>query len=187
MSDLTDQSLEELQRQYLAGCTTAMPIAGLIAWAALAVVSWQMDDAMPPWAAFTAAAAPFPLSIIIDKLRGTPSLLTQTTTSPLDGLFMRSIFVVTLIIPLVIFAAQAAQSLDLLILGLAILAGMTWVIHGFCADDRAGLIHFILRAVVCYAAYLFAPEPYKGAAIAGAAALTYVYAIWAMKKPGDAL
>jgi hypothetical protein len=48
------------------------------------------------------------------------------------------------------------------------------------------LIHFILRAVLCYAAYLFAPEPLKGAAIAGAAALTYVYAIWAMKKPGDA-
>lgn len=185
MSDKSNQTLAELQREYLAGCTTGMPIGGLIAWAALAAVSWQMGDAMPAWVAFTAAAAPFPLSIIIDKLRGAPTLLTASTKSPLDQLFMRFIFVVALIIPFVIFAAQATQSIELLILGLAILAGMTWVIHGWCADDRAGLIHFILRAVLCYAAYLFAPEPHKAAAIAGAAALTYVYAIWAMKKPGD--
>jgi hypothetical protein len=99
---------------------------------------------------------------------------------------MRFIFVIALIIPFVIFAAQAAQSLDLLILGLAILAGMIWVPHGWSAQDPAGMIHFIIRAALCYAAYLFAPEAFKSAAIAGAAALTYVYAIWAMKKPGDA-
>ena len=75
------------------------------------------------------------------------------------------------------------RDLDLLILGLAILAGMVWVPHGWGADDPAGFIHFMLRALLCYAAYLLAPEPVRGAVIAGAAALTYVYAIIAMKKP----
>lgn len=186
MTDMRDQSLRALQRDYLDTSTAGMPIAGFIAWGALALISWQMGDTMPAWVAFTAAAAPAPLSILIDKLRGAPGLTTQSNKNPLTQLFMRFIFVIALIIPFVIFAAQAAQSLDLLILGLAILAGMIWVPHGWSAQDPAGMIHFIIRAALCYAAYLFAPEAFKSAAIAGAAALTYVYAIWAMKKPGDA-
>lgn len=186
MSDMRDLSLKQLQRDYLDDSTTGMPIAGFIAWAALAIISWQMGDTMPAWFAFTAAAAPFPLSILIDKIRGAPGLTTQSNKNPLTQLFMQFIFVIMLLIPLVIFAAQAAKSIDLLILGLAIFAGMIWVPHGWAAHDRAGLIHFILRALLCYAAYLFVPAPHTGAAVAGAAALTYVYAIWAMKKPGDA-
>jgi hypothetical protein len=63
---------------------------------------------------------------------------------------------------------------------------MMWVPHGWGADDPAGFIHFAMRAVLCYAAYLLAPEGIRTAAIAGAAALTYVYAIAAMKKPVSA-
>ena len=187
MTEMRAQPLVQLQRDYLDDSTAGMPIGGLIAWGALALISWQLGDAMPAWVAFTAAAAPVPLSIVIDKIRGAKGLSTQSNKNPLTQLFMQFIFVIALIIPFVIFAAQAAQSLELLVLGLAILAGMIWVPHGWCASDRAGMIHFIMRAALCYAAYLFAPDAIKTAAIAGAAALTYVYAIWAMKKPGDAV
>jgi hypothetical protein len=186
MTNMNAQPLVELQRDYLADSTAGMPIGGLIAWGALALISWRLGDAMPAWVAFTAAAAPVPLSVVIDKLRGAPGLSTQSNKNPLTQLFMQFIFVIALIIPFVIFAAQATKSMELLILGLAILAGMIWVPHGWSADDRAGMIHFIMRAALCYGAYMFVPEPHKAAAIAGAAALTYVYAIWAMKKPGDA-
>jgi hypothetical protein len=185
MTEMRNKTLAELQRDYLDSSTAGMPIGGLIAWAALAIASWQMGSAMPAWFAFVAAAAPVPLSIVIDKLRGAPGLSTQSNANPLTQLFLQFIFVIALIIPFVIFAAQASKSLDLLVLGLAILAGMMWVPHGWSARDRAGLIHFIMRAVLCYGAYLFVPAPHKAAAIAGAAALTYVYAIWAMKKVGD--
>ena len=67
---------------------------------------------------------------------------------------------------------------------MAILAGTVWVPHGWAADDPAGLRHFIMRAVLCYAAYLLVPETLRGAAVAAAAALTYLYAIAAMRK-GD--
>ncbi len=184
---MANKPLTALQRDYLESSTTGMPIAGLIAWGALAGISLQLGKAMPAWVAFMAAAAPFPLSMVIDKLRGAKGLSGESRNNPLTRLFMRFIFVIALIIPLVIFSAQAAKSIDLLILGLAILAGMIWVPHGWAADDPAGMIHFVLRALLCYGAYLFVPEPHRGAAIAGAAALTYVYAVWAMKKPGDAL
>lgn len=98
---------------------------------------------------------------------------------------MRFITVVALLIPFVIIAAQTARDADLLILGLAVFAGMVWVPHGWGADDPAGFIHFVLRALLCYAAYLFVPEPLRSAAIAAVAALTYCYAIVAMKKPSS--
>ena len=186
MSDMRNQPLADLQRDYLRSSTTGMPIAGFIAWAALAVAAFLMGSAMPAWFAFIAAAAPVPLSIVIDKLRGAPGLSTQSSRKPLTQLFMRFIFVIALLIPFVIFAVQASRSLDLLVLGLAVFAGMMWVPHGWAADDRAGMIHFVARALLCYDAYLLVPGPYPAAAIAGAAALTYIYAIAAMKKPGDA-
>lgn len=184
--DYGKATLQEVRRDYLANSTTAMPIGGLIAWAGLAMAALMIGPKMPAMVAFIAAAAPVPLAIVIDKLRGQPGLSTSSRHNPITQMFMRFIFVIALLIPFAIFAAQAAKSLDLLILGLAIFAGMIWVPHGWGADDPAGFNHFIMRCVLCYGAYLFAPEAVRGAAVAGAAALTYVYAIAAMKKPASA-
>ncbi|GBQ93590.1 hypothetical protein [Asaia krungthepensis] len=54
------------------------------------------------------------------------------------------------------------------------------------ADDPAGLVHFILRAVLCYTAYLLAPFGLRGATIAGAVTISYLYAIVKIKRPRDA-
>lgn len=186
MKDYSNISLAEARRDYLASSTTAMPIAGFIAWLALAIAAYFFGDRLPVVAPFMAAAIPFPLAMVIDKLRGEPGIKAESLRNPVTRMFMSFIFVVALLIPLVIIGAQATGDSDILILGLAILAGMVWVPHGWGADDPAGFRHFILRAVLCYAAYFLAPPSIRGALIAGAAALTYVYAIIAMKKPASA-
>lgn len=186
MRDYSTISLSEARRDYLANSTTAMPIGGFIAWSALAVAASIMGNRLPSFAPFVAAAAPFPLALVIAKIRGEPGLRADGRHNPVTQLFMRFITVVALLIPFVIIAAQAAHNLDILILGLAIFAGLVWVPHGWGADDPAGFRHFILRALLCYGMYLFVPAGYRGAAIAGAAALTYVYAITAMRKPASA-
>lgn len=183
MTDYQSISFAEVRREYLATSTTAMPVGGLIAWAALAVAAWVLGDRLPTFAPFIAAAAPVPIALAIDKARGKLGIWTEARDNPVAQLFMRFITVVALIIPFAIIAARAADDLDLLILGLAILAGMIWVPHGWGADDPVGFRHFVLRAVLCYLAYLFVPEAVRGAAIAAAAALTYLYAIAAMRKP----
>lgn len=183
--DYSTISLADARRDYLATCTTAMPIGGLIAWTALAIAAYTFGDSLPAFAPFVAAAIPLPIAIIIDKMRGELGIWQEGRGNPIAQLFMRFITVVALLIPFVIIAARAAGDLDILILGLAILAGMVWVPHGWGADDPAGFVHFIIRAILCYVAYLFAPEPVRGAAIAGAAALSYVYAIAAMRKPAS--
>src|SRR4051812_39130712 len=186
MKDYSNISLADARRDYLATSTTAMPIGGFLAWAALAIAAYALGHRLLYFAPFIAAAIPFPLALIIDKIRGEPGIQPESRRNPVTQLFMRFITVVALLIPFVIIAAGAANDLDFLILGLAILAGMVWVPHGWGADDPAGFIHFVLRAVLCYGAYLLAPEQLRGAAIAGMAASTYVYAIIAMKKPSSA-
>ena len=186
MRDYSTVSLADARKDYLATSTTAMPIGGFIAWGLLALAALILGDRLPTFAPFIAAAIPFPLALIIDKVRGEPGIQADSRRNPVTQLFMRFITVVALLIPFVIIAAQATGNLDLLILGLAILAGMVWVPHGWGANDPAGFIHFVMRAILCYAAYLFAPAEIRGAAIAGAAMLTYVYAIVAMKKPSMA-
>lgn len=187
--DFSSASLADARREYLRTSTTGMPLAGLVTWGtlALALAMAAMGRDLPAWAVFTAAAAPVPLSMLIDRLRGVAGIRTENSANPVTQLFMQMIFVVALLIPFVIIAVNETKNLDLLVLGLAILAGMVWVPHGWGAEDPAGLRHFILRAVLCYAAYLFVPEAWRGAAIAGAAALTYVYAIAAMRKPSEAV
>lgn len=186
MSDYSTISLADARRDYLATSTSAMPIAGCIAWSALSVAAYYLGETLPSFTPFIASAIPFPLALLIDRLRGRPGIRPESRRNPVTQLFMRFITVIAFLIPFVVIAAQEAASLDLLILGLAILAGLVWVPHGWGANDPAGFVHFVMRAVLCYAAYLLAPEAVRGAAIAGAAALTYVYAIVAMKRPGRA-
>jgi len=186
MTDYANMALAKARQDYLANTTTAMPIGGLIAWSALALGLFLIPDRLPYWAPFVAAAIPVPIALLIDKLRGTIHTWKQGNDNPITQLFMRSIWVVTLLTPLLIIAVQQSGDADLLVLGMGILAGVVWVPHGWGADDPAGLHHFVLRAALCYAAYLFAPEPVRGALIAAAVAVSYVYAIWAMKKPCSA-
>ena len=185
MKDYSTITLADARRTYLASCTAAMPVGGLVAWTGLALSCYILGKDLPVFAPFVAAAIPLPIALVIDKLRGKLGIWTEETGNPVSQLFMRFITVVALLIPFAIIAAQAAHDLDILILGLAIFAGMIWVPHGWGADDPAGFIHFVIRAMLCYAAYLLAPEAIRGTAIAGAAALTYVYAIAAMKKPSS--
>lgn len=186
MTDYSTMALADVRRDYLQHTTSAMPVGGLISWATFALLLLLVPDRLPWWAALTVGAIPVPLALIIDKARGNMQAWSGGNDNPISQLFFRSIALVAVLVPLVIAAYQQSGDLNLLILAMAILAGSVWVPHGWGADDPAGFRHFMLRAVLCYAAYMFAGEEIRGAAIAGVTALTYVYAIIAMKKPAKA-
>lgn len=185
--DFSSISLAEARRDYLASSTTAMPIGGLIAWGGLTVAAFVLGKRMRAWISLSVAALPFPIALLIDKLCGEPGMRAENRRNPITQLFMRFITVIALLNPFIILAAKASAQLDILVLGFAILADMMWVPHGCGVDDPDGFIHFAVRCVMCYAAYMLAPEALRPAAIAGAAAVTYFYAIWAMQKPASAL
>jgi hypothetical protein len=129
--DYSEISLADARREYLASITTAMPIGGVIAWSSLAIAAYFLGTQLPSYVPLVAAAALVPIALAIDMARGELGYWKLGQKNPLNQLFLRFITVVGLIIPFVILAAQEARNLDLLILGLAILAGMIWVPHGW--------------------------------------------------------
>lgn len=85
------------------------------------------------------------------------------------------------------YLGEALPYWAVLALGVGLLSGAIWVPHGWSADDPAGLIQFLLRAVLCFAAYFLAPAELAVPAIAAAVAASYIHAIVLMKKPKNAV
>jgi hypothetical protein len=127
-------------------------------------------------------AAILPLAFGIEKLRGRNPFVKDD--NPVSTLFFQSILGIGLMFPLVIGAADAAGDPDIMVLGVAILAGIIWIPYGWGADDPVGLRHAIARAVGCYLAYWLAPEGLRAACICAVVALCYLYSLAAMRKPG---
>lgn len=186
MPDYDTMTLATARRDYLASSTTALPLGGFICWTFFMLAALFLGPDLPVYAPYMAAAAPVPIALLIDKMRGELGFWAKGRDNPISQLFMRFIFVVGLFFPFVIIAAKAAADAHMLTLGVAILAGLVWVPHGWGADDKSGFIHFVVRTCACYAAYLLAPDEMKTAAIAGVVALAYIYAMVAMKKPASA-
>ncbi len=95
---------------------------------------------------------------------------------------MQSLGLVALVWPLVILGASVAHNANLIVLGGAILMGIIWIPYGWAADDPVGLQHAIGRCVFSYAAYLFAPNPYKATTISIIVLLSYFYALLRIRK-----
>jgi hypothetical protein len=175
-------SLTELRERFLATSTISMPLAGLIVWSALGVAALFVSQALVGWMAVYVMAAILPLAFAIEKLRGRNPFVKDD--NPISTLFFQSIIGVGLLFPLVIGAADAADDPNILVLGVAILAGMVWIPYGWGANDPVGLRHTIIRTVGCYLAYWFSPGDLKATIICAVVALAYVYSLAMMRRPG---
>ena len=138
-------SLDQLRERFLATSTVSMPLAGLIVWSALGLAALFVPKPVVGWMAVYVMAAILPLAFAIEKLRGRNPFVKDD--NPISGLFFQSIIGIGLMFPLVIGAADAAGSPDIMVLGVAILAGIIWIPYGWGANDPVGLRHAIGRAV----------------------------------------
>lgn len=176
-------SLRDLRADFLATSTQSMPLAGMIVWAALGVAALQLPPRLVGTLALYIMAAILPLAYLLDRLRGR-NLFAGGTPNPLTALFFTSIAGIAVTVPVILMGAQGAQNPDLLVLGMAILAGVIWIPYGWAAGDPVGLRHAVARAIACYAAYALVPTPYRASAICAAVVLAYVYSLIFMKRPG---
>jgi len=173
--------LAELRERFLATSTISMPIAGLIVWSAMGVAALFVPKALVGWMAVYVIAAILPLAFAIEWLRGRNPFVKDD--NPVSTLFYQSIIGIGLMFPLVIGAADAAGDPNIIVLGVAILAGIVWIPYGWGANDPVGLRHAIVRAVGCYLAYWFSPDHLRPTCICAVVALSYIYSLAAMRKP----
>ena len=158
-----------------------MPLAGLIVWSSIGVAALFLPKALIGWMTVYIMAAILPLAFVIEKLRGRDPFVKDD--NPLSSLFYQSIVAIGLLFPLVIGAADLADDPDLLVLGVAILAGVIWIPYGWAANDPVGLRHAIARTLGCYLAWWFSPDELRPACICAVVALSYIYSLVAMRKP----
>ncbi|HEY6816145.1 MAG TPA: hypothetical protein VI168_11440 [Croceibacterium sp.] len=175
------RTLADLRQEFLATSTVSMPLAGMIVWALMGVAATQLPDEVVMWLAVYVMALILPLAFLLDRMRG--RALFQGRENPVTKLFLVSIVGIGLMFPLVISAGQATFDPDLVVLGVAILAGVIWIQYGWGADDPVGLRHAVVRAIGCYLAFWFAPEGTKAATICAVVVTSYAYSLVAMKKP----
>lgn len=176
-------SLLELHADFRAGSTTSMPVAGMTCWGALAIAALFLSPKTIGMLALYIMGGILPLAFLIDKMRGRN--LFASNGNPLDKLFLTSIVGIGVTVPLVLLAAAAAENPDIIVLGMAILAGVIWIPYGWAADDKAGLIHAVIRSIGCYAAYALAPDPYRAVAICAVVVVSYLYTLAFMKRVGS--
>ncbi len=179
----SSNSLADLHADFRSGSTTSMPIAGLVCWASLGIAAQFLAPRIVGTLALYIMLGILPLAFVIDKLKGRN--LFASNGNPLDKLFLSSIVGIGVTVPLVIMAASTAKAPDLVVLGMAILAGVIWIPYGWAADDKAGMIHAVIRAVGCYAAYVLATDAYRASAICAVVVASYAYTLTFMRKVGS--
>jgi hypothetical protein len=174
-----DTKLSTLKENFLAGSTQSMPIAGMIYWAAVGIAAFLVPPKVLAIGVACGSGAIFPLGVLIDRLRGR-NLLKTGRDNPLTQMFMQSIFMITLLWPLVILGGLDKP--NFIVLGTAILTGIVWIPYGWAANDPVGLRHAVVRGVLCYAAYIWAPAEFAASTIAASVLVCYAYSIIAMRR-----
>jgi hypothetical protein len=177
-----DRPLSELHAAFREGSTWAMPLSGMICWAALGVAALWLTPAQTGTAALYIMMAILPLAFGIERARGRNMFADDG--NPLTKLFLTSIVGIAVTVPIVIIGAQGADDPIIVVLGMAILAGVIWIPYGWAADDKTGLIHAVIRSVASYAAFALVNDPYRATAICGAVVASYVYSLIFMRKVG---
>ncbi|GAA4031218.1 hypothetical protein GCM10022281_08440 [Sphingomonas rosea] len=180
---MSGRSLEQLHADFRATSTNAMPIAGLVTWAALGLAALVLPERTVANASLYIMAAILPLAFLIDRLRGRN--LFGGGDNPLVRLFLLGILMVGLTVPLAVIGTKGGQAL-LILLGMAILAGIVWIPFAWAADDPTGITHAVVRALGCYLAYGFVPAPFTASAICAVVVAAYVYSLLAMRPIGPA-
>lgn len=180
---MTDRSLAELRADFRATSTNAMPLAGMITWAALGFAASMLPERTVANASLYIMAVILPLAFLIDRARGRN--LFGKSDNPLLQLFMLGIVMVALTIPLAVIGSKGGQPL-LILLGMAILAGVVWIPFGWAADDPSGTVHAVGRGIGCYLAYGFCPAPWTATAICAVVVLAYLYSLAVMRPVGAA-
>lgn len=174
--------LADLHTAFRAGSTKSMPMAGLICWAALGALALRLTPNQTGTLALYIMAGIMPIAVLLDRLKGRN--LFADDGNPLTKLFLTSIVGIAITVPLIVIGARGAGNPTIIVLGMAILAGVVWIPYGWAANDKTGTIHAVIRAIGCYAAFALVDGPYRATAICAWVVVSYAYSLIFMRDVG---
>jgi len=151
-----DRSLDIQRLEYSQRRMTAMPLAGMIAWAMVAVAGSLLDTLDAAMALFAATGSIVYLGLALSKLTGENLTDKARPKNAFDALFMHtaamSLSVYAIAIP---FFMAEPTSLPLTV---GILTGLMWLPLSWVIRHPVGLWHAGVRTLGVLAAWLASPS-----------------------------
>ena len=151
----SDQNLEQLRLDFeqTTNRAVSLPISGALVWTAVGIASLFLNQYNSTLVLLFATGAIFPLALGIAKLRNENI---TSSVNPLSKLMAFGVLMVNLLwavhVPLMLKAPQFVP------LSVGIGLGLHWIIYSWIVQHPVGIIHAIMRTVLCVLVWLFVPE-----------------------------
>ncbi len=139
------RTLEQQKEEFKQKKLLASPIAGLIAWLAVAISGLFFSDKVTVWVMFISTGSIVYLAMGISKFTGEDYLDKRKPKNTFDNLFFYTVAQAVLVYSIAIpFFLENYSSLPLTV---GILTGLMWVPLSWIIDHWVGLFHSILRTI----------------------------------------
>jgi hypothetical protein len=172
------RTLEQQRQEYRQRRFIAMPLAGTLAWAAVALASLVLPESAMAIVLFSATGSIFFFGILISKLTGEDFLDKSRPKNAFDGQFMATVFMALLVYAIAIpFFLIEYTSLPMTI---GILTGLMWLPLSWAIQHWVGYFHAIARTVSIVALWYLFPEQ-RFLAIPLAIVVVYLITIFALE------
>ena len=149
---LTDHRADFARRRLI-----AMPIAGALAWAAVAVVALLTPDPYARvWSLYIATGSIFALGLGVSRLTGEDLLGRSRPANPFDRLFLCTVGAA--LTGYAIALPAAILDYTLLPLGVGVLTGAMWLPLTWIIAHPVGLFHALARTLGLVALHFAFPE-----------------------------
>lgn len=156
---VASRSLDAQHAEFVRQRFLAMPIAGTIAWLAIALAGLVLGPRQMTWVIYIATGSIFYLGILVAKLLGEDLLARERKGNWFDSQFMLGIVQAVLVYAIAIPFMQVQP--DSLPMTVAILTGLMWVPFSGLIRHWIGLAHGVGRTVlVTLAWYAFPASRY---------------------------
>lgn len=148
--------LDEQRREFASRRFLAMPLAGTIAWAAVAVAGLTLPSRTASIVLFIATGMIVYLGMFLSRFTGENFLAKDQPKNAFDGLFFSTVAMALLAYALAIPFYLVDHTSTPLTVG--ILTGMMWLPFSWIIQHWVGLFHGITRTVLVLALWYLFPE-----------------------------
>jgi hypothetical protein len=153
---IISRTLEEQKKEFKERKLLATPIAGLIAWLAVAISGMFFSDRTTVWVLFIATGSIVYLGLGISKFTGEDFLDKSKPKNTFDKLLFYTVAQAILVYAIAIpFFIENYTSLPLTV---GILTGLMWLPLSWIIDHWVGLFHTIVRTISVLALWYLFPE-----------------------------
>ncbi|GLR71695.1 DUF7010 family protein [Agaribacter marinus] len=175
---MTTQTLEQQREAFKQRRFLAMPLAGMIVWGAIGVISPFVDEFTKTMMLYFGTGGIFYLGAALSYLTGERFFSKKTEKNVFDGLFFSGLIMALLVFGISIPAAQSDY--QTLSLSIGILAGIMWIPFSWIVQHWIGYFHAIGRTLAIVAVWYLFPE-HRVEAISCVIVSLYVVSIYLLE------